>query len=111
MHIWTNGDQDETDAAYERFYNSGADGVMTSDPSRLRAWVDAHGHHCSRMGETPCPGRVQCPTPPETGGPSPSPQPTPTPKSKCKKSKSKRSAASAKQRKCGKKKHKKHKRR
>ena len=29
VHIWTNGDQDETDAAYERFYNSGADGVMT----------------------------------------------------------------------------------
>jgi glycerophosphoryl diester phosphodiesterase len=110
VHIWTNGDQDETDAAYERFYNSGADGVMTSDPSRLRAWVDAHGI-TQPDGRNPLSWPLQCPNPSETGGPSPTPQPTSTPKSRCKKSKSKRSAASAKQRKCGKKKHKKHKRR
>src|SRR3954454_10812493 len=40
VHIWTNGDQDETPAAYARFYNSGADGVMTSRPSALRAWLN-----------------------------------------------------------------------
>src|SRR6185437_12329944 len=109
VHIWTNGDQDETDAAYERFYNSGADGVMTSDPSRLRAWVDAHDI-TQPDGRNPLSWPIQCATPPpDTSGPYNPQPPAPTPKSKCKKAKGKhRSATSSKHRSCGKKKHKKH---
>jgi len=109
VHIWTNGDQDETDAAYERFYDSGADGVMTSDPSRLRAWVDAHGI-TQPDGRNPLSWPIQCPTPPpDTSGPYNPQPPAPTPKSKCKKAKGKHSSAtSSKHRSCGKKKHKKH---
>jgi glycerophosphoryl diester phosphodiesterase len=101
VHIWTNGDQDETDAAYERFYNSGADGVMTSDPSRLRAWVDAH-HISQPDGRNPLTWPIQCPAPPAGGGSPPTEQYIPpAPKPKCKKAKKKhRSASASKHRKC-----------
>jgi glycerophosphoryl diester phosphodiesterase len=72
VHIWTNGEQDETDAAYERFYNSGADGVMTSQPSHLRTWLDDHGISAPD-GKNPLTWPIQCPVPPETG-PGPNPQ-------------------------------------
>jgi glycerophosphoryl diester phosphodiesterase len=105
VHIWTNGDQDETDAAYQRFYNSGADGVMTSQPSHLRTWLDDHSISAPD-GKNPLTWPIECPVPPVTPS-APSPQPTPTKKHKCKKkTKKHHSAASAKKKqKC--KKHKK----
>jgi glycerophosphoryl diester phosphodiesterase len=109
VHIWTNGEQDETDAAYQRFYDSGADGVMTSQPSHLRAWLDDHDISAPD-GKNPLTWPVECPIPPTTTPPAQTPQPAPTvKKKKCKKKKSKkRAAASKKKSKC--KKHKKGKR-
>lgn len=96
VHIWTNGEQDETDAAYQRFYDSGADGVMTSQPSHLRTWLNDHGISAPD-GKNPLTWPIQCPTPPpDSTNPLPSPQPTPLPKHKCKKAKKHRSAAAAK---------------
>ena len=73
VHIWTNGDQDETDAAYQRFYDSGADGVMTSQPSHLRAWLDAQGISAPD-GKNPLTWPIECPLPPAETGASPTPQ-------------------------------------
>jgi glycerophosphoryl diester phosphodiesterase len=95
VHIWTNGDQDETPAAYERFYNSGADGVMTSKPSQLRLWLDDHGI-TSPDGRDPLTWPKQCPTPPPAPPAQTAPQPTPKAKKKCKKKKGKKSAVAAK---------------
>jgi glycerophosphoryl diester phosphodiesterase len=72
VHIWTNGDQDETPAGYERFYNSGADGVMTSKPSQLRAWMEDNNIPDPDPRD-PLTWPIQCPVPPESG-PSPTPQ-------------------------------------
>jgi glycerophosphoryl diester phosphodiesterase len=88
VHIWTNGDQDETPAAYERFYNSGADGVMTSRPAAFSEWM-AENNIPRPDPRDPLNWPIQCPNqpaPPETT----QPPPTVTAK-KCKK-KSKRSA-------------------
>ena len=94
VHVWTNGDQDETDASYKHLYDLGVDGIMTSHPSRLAAFLCANN--------VPHPnGTSRCPTA--------TPQPG---KRKCKKHKKRhRSAAAAKKKhhKC--KKHKKHKKR
>jgi glycerophosphoryl diester phosphodiesterase len=98
VHIWTNGDQDETPAAYERFYNSGADGVMTSHPSELKAWLDDHDISAPD-GKNPLTWPIQCPVPPAQPGPAPaSPQPPAKKAKKCKKKSKKRSAESAKKR-------------
>jgi glycerophosphoryl diester phosphodiesterase len=43
VHVWTNGDQDETDASYRHLYDLGVDGIMTSVPSRLAAFLCANG--------------------------------------------------------------------
>ena len=98
VHVWTNGDQDETDASYQHLYDLGVDGIMSSDPSRLAAFLCAN--------EIPRPdGSDRCPT---ASAPAPPAQPTPQPqkkKAKCKKKSKKRSAESAKKKKC--KKHKK----
>jgi glycerophosphoryl diester phosphodiesterase len=105
VHIWTNGEQDETDQAYQRFYDSGAEGVMTSQPSHLRTWLDDHGISAPD-GKNPLTWPIQCPMPPVTTPPTQTPQPAPKAKKKCKKKKSKKRAASSKkQKKC--KKHKK----
>jgi glycerophosphoryl diester phosphodiesterase len=42
VHVWTNGDQDETDASYRHLYDLGVDGIMSSDPSRLAAFLCAN---------------------------------------------------------------------
>ena len=89
VHIWTNGDQDETAAAYQRFYDSGADGVMTSRPSHLRTWLERPGHHRARSAATPQRGPSSARCRPPTG-PAPTPQPVPKAKKKCKKAKKKR---------------------
>jgi glycerophosphoryl diester phosphodiesterase len=94
VHIWTNGEQDETDAAYQRFYDSGADGVMTSQPSHLRTWLDDHNIGAPD-GKSPLTWPIQCPTPPVTTPPAQS-QPTPKAKKKCKKKKAKKRAAESK---------------
>jgi glycerophosphoryl diester phosphodiesterase len=88
VHVWTNGDQDETDASYKHLYDLGVDGIMSSDPSRLAAYLCANN--------IPHPnGTSRCPA-----------QPTPPAhKRKCKKKKHKRSAETAKKKRC--KKHKK----
>jgi glycerophosphoryl diester phosphodiesterase len=93
VHIWTNGEQDETDAAYQRFYDSGADGVMTSQPSHLRTWLDDRDI-TAPDGRNPLTWPVQCPVPPQTGPP-PTPQPVPKAKKKCKKAKKKHGKKSA----------------
>ena len=85
VHVWTNGDQDETDASYRYLYDLGVDGIMSSDPSRLAAFLCANN--------IPRPdGTSRCPAKPAT--------PAPPPK-KCKKRKKKhkRSAETAKKKK------------
>jgi glycerophosphoryl diester phosphodiesterase len=105
VHVWTNGDQDETDASYRRLYDAGVDGIMSSDPSRLAAFLCANSIP-RPDGSARCPGPASTPTPPQT----------PTRKRKCKKRKKHRSTAAAskkhhkKHRKCSKR-HKKHKHR
>ena len=42
VHVWTNGEQDETDASYRHLYDLGVDGIMSSDPSRLAAFLCAN---------------------------------------------------------------------
>jgi glycerophosphoryl diester phosphodiesterase len=76
VHVFTNGDQDETDASYSHLYNLGVDGIMSSVPSRLTAFLCANqiprpdgSSHCEPAGTTPPPGG---------GGPSP-PGTTPPP--------------------------------
>jgi glycerophosphoryl diester phosphodiesterase len=90
VHVWTNGDQDETDASYRHLYDLGVDGIMSSDPSRLAAFLCAN--HIPRPN-----GAARCPS--EPAAPAPAPK-----KKKCKK-KHKRSAEAAKKKRC--KKHKK----
>jgi glycerophosphoryl diester phosphodiesterase len=92
VHVWTNGDQDETDTSYRHLYDLGVDGIMSSDPSRLAAFLCAN--HIARPD-----GSDRCPAP----------QPSAPLKKKCKKKrhKSKRAAASKKKHRCHK--HKKHK--
>jgi glycerophosphoryl diester phosphodiesterase len=107
VHIWTNGDQDETPAAYERFYNSGADGVMTSRPGAFSEWMAENGIPRPDPRD-PLSWPIQCPLTP--AGPAPAPAPPATAKKKCKKSKKRhRSASAARKHKC--KAHKKQKRR
>ncbi|MGA9370696.1 MAG: glycerophosphodiester phosphodiesterase family protein [Solirubrobacterales bacterium] len=81
VHVWTNGDQDETDASYAHLYGLGVDGIMSSDPSRLSAWLCAN--HVPRPdGSSRGPG---CAAPVPSGG---SPPPAPQRKVKrCKKGK------------------------
>jgi glycerophosphoryl diester phosphodiesterase len=99
VHVWTNGDQDETDASYQHLYDLGVDGIMSSDPSRLAAFLCAN--HIPRPDGSSRGPDCAAPVP----GGSPAPAPTPK-KRKCKKAKKKhRSAAAAKKAKC--KKHKK----
>jgi glycerophosphoryl diester phosphodiesterase len=105
VHIWTNGDQDETPTAYRRFYDSGADGVMTSRPEAFSTWM-AENNIPRPDPRDPSVWPIQCNAPP-TGAPVPSPQPTPPlKKKKCKKKSKKkhRSASAAKKQKCKKKK-------
>jgi glycerophosphoryl diester phosphodiesterase len=66
VHVWTNGDQDETDASYKHLYDLGVDGVMSSDPSRLAAFLCANNiprpngtSRCPKPA-TPLPGRRKC---------------------------------------------------
>jgi glycerophosphoryl diester phosphodiesterase len=97
VHVWTNGDQDETDASYQHLYDLGVDGIMSSVPSRLAAFLCAN--HIPRPD-----GSDRCPT---SAPPAPPAQPTPQPqkkKSKCKKKSKKRSAESAKKKHCKKRK-------
>ena len=42
VHVWTNGEQDETDASYRHLYDLGVDGIMSSNPSRLAAFLCAN---------------------------------------------------------------------
>jgi glycerophosphoryl diester phosphodiesterase len=51
VHVFTNGDQDETDASYAHLYNLGVDGIMSSDPGRLAAFLCAN--HIPRPDGTP----------------------------------------------------------
>jgi glycerophosphoryl diester phosphodiesterase len=105
VHIWTNGDDDETPAAYQAYYDSGADGVMTSRPGAFSTWM-AQNDIPRPDPRDPSVWPIQCSSPP---APSPAPTPpaqtTPKPKKKCKKKSKKRSAESAKKKSC--KKHKK----
>jgi glycerophosphoryl diester phosphodiesterase len=88
VHVWTNGDQDETEASYAHLYDLGVDGIMSSDPSRLSAWLCAN--HVPRPdGSSRGP---DCAAPVPGGGP---PAPTPTHKKKCKKAKKKHGKKSA----------------
>jgi glycerophosphoryl diester phosphodiesterase len=104
VHIWTNGDDDETPAAYQTYYESGADGVMTSRPEAFTTWMEQAGIPRPDPRD-PSVWPIQCTTPPTTNPPPQTPpQPTPKAKRKCKKKSKKRSAESAKK-KC--KKHKK----
>ena len=86
VHIWTNGDQDETPEAYQRFYDSGADGVMTSRPEAFTTWMEQAGIPRPDPRD-PSVWPIQCSTPPATTPPAQPPQPAPKAKKKCKKKK------------------------
>jgi glycerophosphoryl diester phosphodiesterase len=73
VHVWTNGDQDETDASYQHLYDLGVDGIMSSVPSRLAAFLCAN--HIPRPD-----GSDRCPGPPSGASQAPS-------TSKCRKGK------------------------
>jgi hypothetical protein len=93
VHVWTNGDQDETEESYAHLYGLGVDGIMSSDPSRLSAWLCAN--HVPRPDGSPRGPGCAAPVP---GGP---PVPTPKPKHKCKKAKKKhKRAAESKKKRC-----------
>lgn len=51
VHVWTNGDQDETDASYAHLYGLGVDGIMSSNPGRLASFLCAN--HVPRPDGTP----------------------------------------------------------
>ena len=74
VHIWTNGDQDETPEAYQRFYDSGADGVMTSRPEAFTTWMEQAGITASRPARPAQPGPSSARRPPP---PLPPAQPPP----------------------------------
>jgi len=64
VHVWTNGDQDETEASYSHLYDLGVDGIMSSVPGRLAAWLCAN--HVPRPdGSSRGPG---CAAPVPSGG-------------------------------------------
>jgi len=92
VHIWTNGDQDETPQAYQRFYDSGADGVMTSRPGAFSDWMEQAGIPRPDPRD-PSVWPIQCNTPPVTQ-PTP-PAPSTSKKKKCKKKAKKHSSAAA----------------
>jgi glycerophosphoryl diester phosphodiesterase len=105
VHIWTNGDQDETPQAYQRFYDSGADGVMTSRPEAFTTWMEQAGIPRPDPRD-PSVWPIQCSTPTATTPPAQTPPPpTPKAKKKCKKKGKKSASAAKKKHKC--KKHKK----
>lgn len=43
VHVWTNGDQDETTARFKEMVDIGADGVMTANPRRMDAFLCSYG--------------------------------------------------------------------
>jgi glycerophosphoryl diester phosphodiesterase len=97
VHVFTDGDQDETEARYQEFYDLGVDGLMTSRPRALHAFLCAQ--------EIPRPdGSDRCP-PPVQPEPPVQPQQPAAKKKKCKKGKKlKRGKCVKKKRKKGKKK-------
>jgi glycerophosphoryl diester phosphodiesterase len=101
VHIWTNGDDDETPEAYQRFYDSGADGVMTSRPDQFSTWM-ADNDIPRPDPKNPLTWPIECPLPPSPPG-GQTPTPTPKHKPKCKKKKGKKRAAESKKKKCKKK--------
>ncbi len=77
VHVFTQGDEDENDAAYARFTGIGVEGVMSSNPSRLHAFLCAN--------EIPRPsGADRCPN---AQAPAPTPTAPATPAKQCKKGK------------------------
>jgi glycerophosphoryl diester phosphodiesterase len=86
VHVWPNGEEPESEASYARLIALGIDGYMSSEPSRLAAYLCANN--------IPRPdGSPRCPAPPAS---------TPVKKKKCKKKGKRKSSASAakKKRKC-----------
>jgi glycerophosphoryl diester phosphodiesterase len=88
VHVWANGEEPESEASYARLIALGVDGYMSSEPSRLTAYLCANGiprpdgsSHCEprsfgpaeQQGST---GQVGLPGPGATG-------PAPVPKKKC----------------------------
>jgi glycerophosphoryl diester phosphodiesterase len=70
VHVWANGEEPESEASYARLLALGIDGYMSSEPSRLAAYLCAQG--------IPHPdGSPRCPAKPAT--------PAPRAKKKCKK--------------------------
>jgi glycerophosphoryl diester phosphodiesterase len=57
VHVWPNGEEPESEASYDRLIELGIDGYMSSEPSRLDAYL------CSRGIPRPD-GRSRCPGPP-----------------------------------------------
>jgi hypothetical protein len=80
VHVWTNGDQDETDASYAHLYNLGVDGIISSDPGRLAAFLCAN--HIPRPDGTP--RGPNCLAPPNQPATAAAATTAPAPK-KCKK--------------------------
>jgi glycerophosphoryl diester phosphodiesterase len=91
VHVWTNGDQDETDPSYRHLYDLGVDGIMSSVPSRLAAFLCAN--HIPRPD-----GSDRCPVAPAPA--------TTHKKKKCKKKHKRRAAEVSKKKRCKKRRHK-----
>ena len=65
IHVFTDGDDDETAAEYGRLYNLGVDGIMTSRPRALNAFLCSSGIK-RPSGADRCPVAAPPPTPPKT---------------------------------------------
>jgi hypothetical protein len=39
VHVWTNGDEDETNESYAELVGIGIDGIMTTSPRKLNAYL------------------------------------------------------------------------
>ena len=96
VHVFTET-QDENNAAYQRFTNLGVEGVMSSNPSRLHAFLCTAGIR-RPDGSPRCPGQIQ-----QAAAPVTTPATTPAAK-KCKKAKKVKKGKKVKKAACAKKK-------
>jgi glycerophosphoryl diester phosphodiesterase len=67
VHVWANGEEPESEASYARLIALGIDGYMSSQPSRLAAYLCANNiphpngtSRCPAKPATPAPKRKKC---------------------------------------------------
>jgi glycerophosphoryl diester phosphodiesterase len=63
VHVWTNGDQDETTTRFKEMVDIGADGVMTANPRRMDTFLCSYGvPHPNGLSRCPAaaPKKAKC---------------------------------------------------